>query len=46
MDGLPDWWEQMCGTNPNSPKGDFSDANADANGDGYTALEDYLESKL
>ena len=43
MDGLPDWWEQMCGTNPNSPKGDFSDANADANGDGYTALEDYLE---
>lgn len=42
-DGLPDWWEKLHGTNPNSASGDFSDANADVNGDGYTALEDYLE---
>jgi len=42
-DGLPDWWEILHGTNPNSAAGDFSDANADPDGDGYTALEDYLE---
>ena len=41
-DGLPDWWEQMRGTNPNSAPGDFSDANADLPGDGYTELERYL----
>ncbi|HTZ21759.1 MAG TPA: hypothetical protein VMC06_12830, partial [Opitutaceae bacterium] len=41
-DGLPDWWERLIGTNPNSPAGDFSDANADPDGDGYTYLEDYL----
>lgn len=41
-DGLPDWWEVLHGTNPNSPPGDFSDANADPNGDGYSNLEDYL----
>jgi hypothetical protein len=42
-DGLPDWWEKLHGTNAYSPKGDFSDANADPDGDGYTALEDYLQ---
>jgi hypothetical protein len=42
-DGLPNWWETLNGTNPNSAANDFSDANADANKDGYTALEDYLE---
>lgn len=42
-DGLPDWWEKAQGTNLHSAKGDFSDANADANRDGFTALEDYLQ---
>jgi hypothetical protein len=41
-DGLPDWWEVLLGTNPNSPPGDFSDSNADPDGDGYSNLEDYL----
>lgn len=41
-DGLPDWWEEMFGTNVNSASGDFSDSNADPDGDGYTNLEDYL----
>ncbi len=41
-DGLPDWWERMRGTNPNSAPEDFSDANADLVGDGYTELERYL----
>ncbi|MDD4431373.1 MAG: T9SS C-terminal target domain-containing protein, partial [Bacteroidales bacterium] len=42
-DGLPDWWEDLHGSNPHSAEGDFSDANADPDRDGYTALEDYLE---
>ncbi|MDD2617326.1 MAG: thrombospondin type 3 repeat-containing protein, partial [Bacteroidales bacterium] len=42
-DGLPDWWEKLHGSNPHSPKGDFSDSNADPDMDGFTALEDYLE---
>lgn len=41
-DGLPDWWESIHGTNANSAAGDFSDANADPDGDQYTALDDYL----
>ncbi|MFO1475411.1 MAG: Ig-like domain-containing protein [Verrucomicrobiota bacterium] len=41
-DGLPDWWERLHGTDPNSASGDFSDSNADPDGDGYTNLEDYL----
>ncbi len=41
-DGLPDWWELLIGSNPNSAPGDFSDANADPDGDGYTQLEEYL----
>lgn len=41
-DGLPNWWEEMFGLNPNSPEGDFSDANADDDRDGYTNLEEYL----
>ena len=41
-DGLPDWWEEMIGTNANSAASDFSDSNSDPDGDGYTALEDYL----
>lgn len=42
-DGLPDWWEEIVGTSANSASGDFSDANADADGDGWSNLEDYLD---
>ncbi|MES2924933.1 MAG: T9SS C-terminal target domain-containing protein [Verrucomicrobiota bacterium] len=41
-DGMPNWWESIKGLNPNSPAGDFAECNADADGDGYTNLEDYL----
>lgn len=41
-DGLPDWWEKMHGTSTQSAEGDFTDSNADADGDGFTQLEDYL----
>jgi len=41
-DGLPDWWETIQGLNPNSAAGDFTECNADPDGDGYTRLEDYL----
>jgi hypothetical protein len=41
-DGLPDWWERLHGLNPLSAAGDFSESNADADGDGFTQLEDYL----
>lgn len=43
LDGLPNWYEEIVGTNVNSPTDDFSDSNADPDGDGYTLLEDYLE---
>lgn len=43
LDGLPDWYEAIIGTNPNSATGDFSDANADPDRDGYTHLDDYLQ---
>ena len=42
-DGLPDWWEKLHGLNSHSPTGDFSDTNADADRDGFTSLDDYLE---
>ncbi|MEL1239989.1 pectate lyase family protein [Flavobacterium flavipallidum] len=41
QDGLPNWWEESKGLNPNSAQGDFADANA-ATTNGYTQLEDYL----
>jgi hypothetical protein len=41
-DGLPTWWEKLHELNPSSPTDDFSDANGDPNGNGYTNLEDYL----
>ncbi|EJL59062.1 hypothetical protein PMI10_04401 [Flavobacterium sp. CF136] len=43
QDGLPNWWETIIGTNTNSGIGDFSDANADADLDGYTNLDKYLQ---
>ncbi|KQB37492.1 T9SS type A sorting domain-containing protein [Flavobacterium aquidurense] len=43
QDGLPNWWETIIGTNVNSANGDFSDANADADLDGYTNLDHYLQ---
>ena len=39
-DGMPDTWELAAGLDPD----DKSDGAADANGDGYTNLEDYLNS--
>ncbi len=38
QDGMPDWWEDLHSElNPS-----VADNNTDADGDGYTALEDYL----
>jgi len=42
-DGLPDWWEKIHKLNINSKKGDFSDANADPDQDGFTHLDVYLD---
>lgn len=42
-DGLPNWWEKAFGLNENSKAGDFSDANADADQDGFTQLDNYLD---
>ncbi|MCX7015311.1 MAG: pectate lyase [Candidatus Sumerlaeota bacterium] len=39
-DGMPDAWETAHGLNPKNPE----DRNGDANGDGYTNLEEYLNS--
>jgi len=39
-DGMPDEWEQANGLNPDDP----ADGNGDMNNDGYTNLEDYLNS--
>jgi hypothetical protein len=41
-DGLPDWWEEVHGTDPRSPAGSFADTNADPEGDGYTRMDDFL----
>jgi hypothetical protein len=41
-DGLPDWWEIIKGLNTNSAPGDFSDSNADLEGDEYTELDRYV----
>lgn len=42
-DGMPNWWEEFYGFNANGASNDFSESNADMNGDGYTNLEDYLD---
>lgn len=39
-DGMPDTWETKNGLNPRDP----SDASLDKNKDGYTNIEDYLNS--
>jgi hypothetical protein len=39
-DGIADAWEKKFGLNPN----DASDANKDANGDGYTNIEKYFNN--
>jgi hypothetical protein len=41
-DGLPNWWEDIIGTNPHSDAEDFSEANL-LDAEGYTALEHYLD---
>ncbi len=42
LDGLPDWFEAVVGTNPDSPADDFSDMRSDPDGDGFTLMDDYL----
>lgn len=42
-DGLPNWWEEIRGTNPRTRTRDFVDTNADPDGNGYTELEHYLD---
>ena len=39
LDGMPDFWEMAAGHNPT-----LADHNGDADGNGYTNLEDYLNS--
>ena len=43
QDGLPDWWEKIHGFNLYSAAGDFTDANADEDRDGFTNLDNFLE---
>lgn len=38
LDGMPDWWEEMTGSNPT-----VANHNDDLDHDGWTLLEDYLE---
>ena len=40
QDGMPDAWEMAHGLNPNDP----TDGKADRDGDGYSNLEEYLNS--
>ena len=40
-DGMPDEWERKHGLNPADP----ADAARDANGDGYTNVEEYLNGR-
>jgi hypothetical protein len=37
-DGMPNWWEEKHGLNPNDP----ADAHGDINGDGYTNIEKFI----
>ena len=42
-DGMPGWWENALGLNPESPEGDLSDSHGDPDRNGYTNLEEYLD---
>jgi len=42
-DGLPDWWERTFALDPASPAGSFADSNADADLNGFTQLDEYLQ---
>ena len=42
-DGLPNWWEELRGTNPRSRTLNYADTNRDSEGDGYTEIERYLD---
>lgn len=42
-DGLPNWWEIAKGLNENSKADDFADTNLDADKDGFTQLDEYLD---
>jgi len=42
-DGLPNWWETARGLNENSKAGDFADTNLDADKNGFTQLDEYLD---
>ena len=44
-DGMPNWWETIKGLSTSSPAGNFTEANADPDGNGYTNLEEYLNWK-
>ena len=41
-DGMPDEWERRCGLDAHEP----ADRNEDADGDGYTNLEEYLNALI
>lgn len=40
QDGMPDTWEEQAGLDPN----DAADRNGDRNSDGWTNLEEYINS--
>jgi hypothetical protein len=41
-DGMPGWWEELHGFDPDSQIGNLTESNSDLDNDGRTALEDYL----
>lgn len=42
-DGLPNWWEELRGTNPRSRTLNYADTNKDMEGDGFTEMDRYLD---
>ena len=43
LDGLPNWWEKTHELDTASAAGDFTEASADPDKNGYTNLEEYLQ---